>query len=245
MDLVVDGVRIRFYLAGPDDGDPVLLHHGYASDYQLNWVGSRWQDALLRTGRLVIGLDARGHGASDKPHDPAAYGTGRMAADVLALLDHLGIERTDFIGYSMGARVGLHLAVSDRERLHRGVLGGLGMSTPQMAEAIAARMEGGPPGDAVVETFHRFAGARPHNDLRALAAVMRAPNPPWSERELSSITTPLLFVGGSADPIAPDSRAVAALLPGSRYEEVAGRDHATLVPARAFKDAAIAFLDGA
>ena len=243
--LEAGGVRLQYYLAGPDDGDPVLLHHGYASDYELNWVGSRWQDTLVRAERLVVGLDARGHGRSDKPHDPAYYGDLRMAADVIALLDHLGIARTDLIGYSMGARIGLRLAIEQGGRLGRAVLGGLGTAGGRaQAEAIASRMEGSSTGaDDVAETFYRFARTRPHQDLLALAAVMRAQNPALEEADLGRVTTPLLFVTGSADVIAGGSAQLAARIPTATYVEIPGRDHTTAVPSRGFKDAALEFLD--
>ena len=245
-DFVSDGVRIRYHLAGPDDGVPTLLHHGYASDYQLNWVGSRWQDTLTRSGRLVVGLDARGHGQSDKPHDPAAYSLQALCEDVVNLLDHLGLGSTDFVGYSMGARVGLRLAIDRRERLHRAVLGGLGtVGGFRAADAIARRMLGDQSEtDPVSETFHRFAAARPHNDLEALAAVMRAPRSTYTDQELGGITTPLLFITGSEDSIAGGSAELAAKIPSARYEELPGRNHTTAVPARAGKELALAFLDG-
>ena len=62
------GVRIHYELAGPDAGDPIVLVHGFASTYALNWVLSRWEKALTDEGWLVIGLDCRGHGQSEKPH---------------------------------------------------------------------------------------------------------------------------------------------------------------------------------
>src|SRR5215472_4204328 len=54
-----DGVRLHYVLAGPDDGEPIVLVHGYCSDYELNWVGSRWQETLAGAGHLFVGLDCR------------------------------------------------------------------------------------------------------------------------------------------------------------------------------------------
>src|SRR5579875_3563497 len=93
------GLRLRYEVAGPWDGPPVVLVHGFASDFETNWVGSRWKSTLEDAGRLVIGLDCRGHGRSDKPHDVAAYARPVMAADVANLLDHLDVERADYVGY--------------------------------------------------------------------------------------------------------------------------------------------------
>src|ERR1700730_9618072 len=107
MDFESDGVRLHFELNGPEAGTPIVLVHGFASDYQLNWVGTRWQETLSKAGFRVVGLDCRGHRSSDKPHDTAAYAVDVMAADVRRLLDHLDIEVADYLGYSMGARIGV------------------------------------------------------------------------------------------------------------------------------------------
>ncbi|TMG28025.1 MAG: alpha/beta fold hydrolase, partial [Chloroflexi bacterium] len=98
MDFDSDGVRLHYEVHGPESGAPIVLVHGFASHYRLNWVGTRWQETLTGAGFRVIGLDCRGHGDSDKPHDPRAYETPVMAADVERLLDHLGIESAHYLG---------------------------------------------------------------------------------------------------------------------------------------------------
>src|ERR1700694_2257969 len=109
MDFDSDGIRLHCELHGADGGAPVMLVHGFASDYLLNWVGTRWQETLTSAGFRVIGLDCRGHGSSEKPHDPAAYALGIMAADVRRLMDHLDVKVAHFVGYSMGARIGVQM----------------------------------------------------------------------------------------------------------------------------------------
>ena len=83
-------------------GPPVLLHHGFIADAHLNWGITGVIDALVADGRRVVAHDARGHGRSDTPHDPARYGEARMALDVAELADHLGLDAFDLVGYSMG-----------------------------------------------------------------------------------------------------------------------------------------------
>src|ERR1700704_6847409 len=82
MEFDSDGVRLHYEVQGPEGGAPLVVVHGFASDYRLNWVGTRWQEALTTAGFRIFGLDCRGHGHSDKPHDPAAYSIDIMAADV-------------------------------------------------------------------------------------------------------------------------------------------------------------------
>jgi len=241
-----DGVRLHYALAGPDDGPPIVLVHGYCSDYELNWVGSRWQETLSRDGRLVLGLDCRGHGHSEKPHDPAAYGRRIMAADVVRLLDHLDIADADYLGYSMGARIGLDTVVGHPDRIRRAVLGGLGNWTAgSRADLIARRMRGDESvDDPAAEMFYRFAAARAINDLEALACCILGPQPALTGAELAAVPVPIEIVVGERDQIARGAPELAASIPGARFVAIPGRDHMTAVPARQFKDAALGFLAG-
>ena len=80
--MVGDGLRIATYSWG-DDADPVVVVvHGFASSTKDNWVATGWVRDLLRAGYRVIGLDQRGHGASDKPHGTGDYSIRQLAGDV-------------------------------------------------------------------------------------------------------------------------------------------------------------------
>src|SRR6202453_3122674 len=124
-----DGVDIAFVDAKPrgrDLNEPILLIHGFASSYRMNWVGPRWVDTLTEAGRRVIAFDNRGHGQSQKLHAPADYHLDLMIRDAANLLAHLGVERADVVGYSMGARIASFLALSQPSLVRSLVLGGLG-----------------------------------------------------------------------------------------------------------------------
>ena len=120
-----DRVEIAFLDEG--EGDPIVLVHSFASTAEVNWVYPGWVATLTKAGRRVIALDNRGHGASSKLYDPAAYHSARMAEDVRALLDHLDLVCADVMGYSMGARVAAFFALAYPARLRRAVFGGLGI----------------------------------------------------------------------------------------------------------------------
>src|SRR5437016_14337225 len=120
-----DGVEIAFLDEG--EGEPVVLVHGFASNKEVNWAAPSWMTTLTRAGRRAIALDNRGHGASSKLYDPAAYHSAIMAEDVRALLDHLALSRADVMGYSMGARIAAFLALAHPDRVRAVVLGGLGI----------------------------------------------------------------------------------------------------------------------
>ena len=160
------------------EGDPIVLVHGFASSKNVNWVYPTWVSDLKKDGRRVIALDNRGHGDSEKLYDSADYEIAIMASDVIALLDHLGIERADVMGYSLGSRMTAILAREQPQRLRSAILGGIGIGL----------IEGGGPGenvaialeapsledvtDPVGRTFRAFAD-QTRSDRRALAACLR------------------------------------------------------------------------
>jgi pimeloyl-ACP methyl ester carboxylesterase len=120
-----DGLSLAYDEFGPADArKAIVLVHGFSSNKYENWKRMGWYDAVAGKGMRGLALDCRGHGASDKPHDPAMYDRADMARDVVALLDHAGIERAHVLGFSMGAHIALTLAMNEAgqmyapERLH-------------------------------------------------------------------------------------------------------------------------------
>ncbi len=112
-----NGVKIRYVSAG--EGQPVVLIHGWMSDSSM-WgrdpAGNTKLDAAFTPGFRLIAIDCRGHGKSDKPHDPAQYGPA-MAEDIVRLLDHLKIEKAHLVGYSSGTFLAGHVAANHPERV--------------------------------------------------------------------------------------------------------------------------------
>ena len=103
-------------LAVSDDGagTPVVLLHGLSASRRYVVMGST---ALQRAGHRVVAYDARGHGASSPAPEPSLYGYEELTADLLAVLDGLGIERAVLAGSSMGAHTILRLALELPERV--------------------------------------------------------------------------------------------------------------------------------
>src|SRR5688572_29682262 len=106
-----DGTSIHYVVEG--DGPVVVMLHGFGSDAEGNWIRTGVAGAVASAGHRVILPDARGHGRSDKPHDESVYRPPAMARDVSALLDHLGQERVDLVGYSMGSTTAITAAALD------------------------------------------------------------------------------------------------------------------------------------
>ncbi|MGA7490276.1 MAG: alpha/beta fold hydrolase [Xanthobacteraceae bacterium] len=240
-----DGIEIAFLDEG--QGEPLVLVHGFASTAQVNWVHPGWVATLTRAGRRVIALDNRGHGASGKPYDPAAYHSARMAEDVRALLDHLDLPRADVMGYSMGARITAFFALAHPARLRRAVLGGFGIRLVDgvgLPESIAEALEApalADVGDPVGRTFRAFA-EQTGSDLAALAACIRGSRQVLTREQVAAIRAPVLVAVGSKDTIAGSARELASLLPAGRALDIPGRDHMLAVGDRVFKQAVLGFL---
>jgi pimeloyl-ACP methyl ester carboxylesterase len=244
----IGAVEIAYLDQG--EGEPVMLVHGFASNKEINWVNPSWMQTLTRAGRRVIALDNRGHGASTKLYDPAAYQMTSMADDVRGLLDHLEIERADVMGYSMGGRITAFLAVHHPTRVRSAIIGGLGIRLVEghggeMATIIADALEA-PSLDDVTDptgrTFRMFA-QQTKSDLKALAACMRRPRQTLSRDQVAGIKAPVLVAVGSNDDVASSGPALAALIPGARALDIPGRDHMLAVGDKVFKAGVLDFIN--
>jgi pimeloyl-ACP methyl ester carboxylesterase len=240
-----DGVEIAFLDEG--DGEPIVLVHGFASNKEVNWVSPGWVTALQRAGRRVVALDNRGHGASAKLYEPAAYHSVIMAEDVRALIDHLELPRADVMGYSMGARIVAFLALSHPDRVRSAVLGGLGIRLVEgvgLPDTIASALEAPSLADVSDPTAYMFRAFAEltKSDLRALAACLRGSRQTLGRDEVGRIAVPFLVAVGSKDPIAGSPQELAALIPGARALAIPDRDHMLAVGDRIFKAAVADFL---
>ena len=113
-------IRIHYEVRG-GDGPPLVLMHGLTYSIE-DWERDGYVERIDSNYRLIL-IDGRGHGRSDKPHDPEEYRLSKRAFDVVAVLDDLGIERASYWGFSMGAAIGYGLIWKAPGRVDRLVLG--------------------------------------------------------------------------------------------------------------------------
>jgi pimeloyl-ACP methyl ester carboxylesterase len=229
------------------EGEPIVLVHGFASSKNVNWVYPTWVSELKKAGRRVIALDNRGHGESGKLYDPAQYEVAIMAGDVIALLDHLGIERADIMGYSLGSRMTAVLALSHPQRLRSAILGGIGIGMivgGGPGENVALALEAPSledVSDPVGRTFRAFAD-QTRSDRRALAACLRGSRRLMTRDEAGRIHVPVLIAVGTADEIAGCAQALAEIIPGAEVLDIPNRDHMRAVGDKVYKIGVIDFL---
>lgn len=230
------GLRLHYEIHGT--GTPVILLHGATVSFAFNYAGTGWIEPLTARGLQVIGLDFRGHGKSDKPHDAAAYGTAILADDVLALMDHLQLERAALLGYSIGTAVALHLTHTVPARITRAALVATGDGLIGHKPHEFARIM--PPLGPLTERTAFPTDMPPHlaaywtliertgGDRVAMKALSGGAYPHLTAEQAANIAAPVLVVSGALDSVTGRGPRVAAALGYGRYHEVPGGDHFSL-----------------
>jgi len=250
-----DGLRLAYDdIRPPADGAGVaLLVHGFATNRDENWRRLGWMTAFERKGWRTVALDLRGHGESDKPHDPGLYDRDAMAIDIIALMDHLNLGRVDLMGYSMGAHLALAATLAQPDRIANLILGGIGKRPPQesssaspakmtMSEAMRAE-DVSAITDRTLRGFRQFADNQGEDRL-ALAACSESAGTALAIEDLRRIAAPTLLVAGAMDEIAGDPRPVGDMIPGAKCVVLPGCDHFSAIPHALFKAAVFDFLEG-
>jgi pimeloyl-ACP methyl ester carboxylesterase len=244
-----DGVTIVYgRWEGPDARPPLVLHHGFTGDTLRDWIETGIVAAINSAGRTVIAPDARGHGRSGKPHRADAYGEGRMAQDLSQLIDAIGVDQVDLLGFSMGAIVAL-IAATEEARIRRLITIGVGaavverggvdtgaMPRGELADALESET-GDPVSNERVQAFLEGLGGR-DVDRVALAMVARAVQGPIP---LDRIMCPTLVLAGEVDPLAQRPEVLAKAIPGAQLEVIAG-DHGTAITNPDFAASVLSFL---
>lgn len=264
----VNGVRLHVVRGG--DGPALLLLHGFTGN------ADTWEPLLptLRARFHTVAPDLIGHGRSAVPPRPDRYAMDQCVADLVALLDAFGIDRAAVLGYSMGGRVALHLALAAPERVSALVLEGAspGIADPDERAArvasdaaLADRIEHqglGPFVDAW-ERLPLFASQRRlpqaararlraqrlSHDPRGLANSLRGMGagvmPPVHDR-LSEIRVPVLLIVGELDgKYVALAHDMAAAIPRATVAIIPDAGHAAhLEHPEAFTQAVLRFLVG-
>lgn len=220
------GTRIHYKVEG--NGPPLVLQHGSTSSLEA-WYLFRYVEMLMQHYQLIL-VDARGHGASDKPHDRADYALPLRVGDVVAVLDDLGIEKAHYWGYSMGGWIGFGLAQYAPGRLLSLIIGG---AHPYADRIDTFRDVDGRDPETFIAAFEKFVGINVtpvireqilDNDLQALAAALH--DRESQEHVLANIAVPCCLYVGEDDPRLDQVRLCLNDIPDVTLVTLPGLDHA-------------------
>jgi 3-oxoadipate enol-lactonase/4-carboxymuconolactone decarboxylase len=225
-------MKLHACVNGPADAPPLVLLGSVGS------TAAMWEPVLapLVEQFRVVRLDHRGHGGSAPSPRGAASDLADLGADVLATLDELRIERADWVGLSLGAMVGMWLAVHRPERIGRLALlcTSAYLGSPYLDRAVLVRAEGmSAVADAVVDRWLTPALSARDADLRADLRAMVAGIDAESyaqcceaigtmdlRPDLARIASPTLVIAAADDPATtPDHlEAIATGIPGAHLQ---------------------------
>jgi pimeloyl-ACP methyl ester carboxylesterase len=240
------GVKIHYEIEG--HGPSLMLMHGFSADSR-SWHALGYVKELNNENQLIL-VDARGHGASDKPHVPEAYQIGLMVSDLVAVLDDLGVSKANYFGYSMGGRIGFRIPQYASSRFSSLILGGANypihgdedakdeiLSGISKALEVALKMSPANPMAMYVSLIEKASGQQVDaesrallmsNDALALQAASIAHRREVSikaDEALPRFTMPCLLLVGEADPRYQAVKECAGRMPNASVFSFARLDH--------------------
>ncbi len=223
-----DGTMIAVHAMGV--GRPLLLIHGYISDAATNWVKYGHATVLADAGFRVLMPELRGHGHSEKPHDPAAYGPDVLADDMIDVIAALGLSDYDLGGYSLGGRTVARMLVrGPKEGMampRRAIISGMGLAGVTHANArrdhfraIFAGLGAHPKGSNgwMVEAFLKTTGGDPVALNLVLDSFVDTPL-----EDIQAMQTPVGVICGAEDADNGSAAELATALPHGRNIEIPG-----------------------
>lgn len=246
--LQLHDARINYELSGLEQRPTLMFSNSLGTNI------SMWDLQMPVLGRdlRILRYDTRGHGQSSATSGP--YTIDQLARDVLAILDHLGIERVDFCGLSMGGMIGMWLALQAPERLSKLVLCStapkLGTADQWNTRIDTVRKQGmqavvngvlerwytpnfRATSPSVVESTRQMLLTTPAAGYAANCAAIRDTD---LRDQIESIRVPTLIITGANDPVAPpvDGHSMEQHIPGAQYRELPAAHLSNIEAAEAF-----------
>jgi pimeloyl-ACP methyl ester carboxylesterase len=221
---------INIYYEIDGEGPPLVILHGLTASLE-GWRESGYVDAMKDDYQIIL-MDFRGHGKSDKPHDPAMCVVENIVGDVIAVLNSLGIETANFFGYSFGGGICFELARYVPERIKSLIVGGAGarLPPPEMFEEVIKSLKAGI--EAVTSKYRQGGEISPQeahllsNDPEALAALCKGVgSSPSLIDDLPRMKMPFLIFTGESDFAFSGAKETSELLPDATFISFPGLDH--------------------
>jgi pimeloyl-ACP methyl ester carboxylesterase len=216
----LDGVDIYYTTYG--EGDPVILLHGGLAngDYFANQV-----PALAKDHQVIV-MDSRGHGRSSFDDVPISYDL--MAADVLALMDHLSLPKASIVGWSDGGNIALDIAINHPDRLDKVVAYGANFDPTGVRLDVGTNPLFTSYINRAAEDYARLS-PDPSRFAEFLNNIgtMWATEPNFTEDQLRAISTPFLILDGAKEEAVDlnQTKLMAELIPGAKLELMPDTGH--------------------
>ncbi|MGB3752948.1 MAG: alpha/beta fold hydrolase [Parerythrobacter sp.] len=236
-----DGTDLAVHRMG--EGPPIVLLHGLFSNAEMNWVRFGHAQKLADAGFEAIMPDARAHGDSAKPHDPAAYPDDVLARDVAALIKALELPDYDLAGFSLGARTAARCVINGLSPRRLALIGmgleGLAGWDDRAAFFIDAidRFDSVKRGDPAFMAVSFMKTMKVDRDAARLLLQSVADATP---EQLSALTMSTMVLCGAADTDNGSAVQLAQTLPDAEYVEIPGT-HMSSVAEGAMGDALVSF----
>lgn len=225
------GVRIHYEVEGK--GRPLVLLHGLGGSLRV-WYDAGYEKPLKNDYQLIL-MDARRHGASDKPHDPESYKLELLVSDVVAVLDDLNINKAHFLGYSMGGWIGFGIAKYAPEHFKSLIIGGRDPYKADQDEPNYFLQVYKKGMEATLAMTEKLFGSRmtpklkaqfKRNDLEALIALVSSSDRRLGfEDVLPTMTMPCMLFAGEADSSYSAARKCVESMPNATFISLPNLDH--------------------
>lgn len=216
----INGADIYYAVYG--QGDPVILLHGGLAN------GTYWANQIPEFAEKyqLIVMDSRGHGRSSFDEQPISYEL--MASDVLGLMDHLGLQKADIVGWSDDGILGLEIAINHPERLNRVVAYGANFDPTGVRLDIGTNARFNAYIEQASKDYQTTSPAPERwDEFLANIGNMWATQPNYTEDQLKAITTPFLILDGQEEEAIDlnQTKLMALLIPGAELTLMPGTGH--------------------
>lgn len=207
----INGIDLYYEVYG--EGDPVILIHGGLAN------GDHWVNiipALTEAGYQAIVMDSRGHGRSSFDETPISYEV--MAADVLGLMDHLGLDKASIVGWSDGGIIGIEIAINNPERLDKVVAYGANVDPTGVRLDVGQNDYFNAYIERASQEYQENSPAPERwDEFVTNISNMWATLPNYTDEQLTAITTPILVLDGANEEAIDlnQTKWMAMLIPGA------------------------------
>ena len=231
-----DSTKIYYEVTG--NGYPVILVHGFIMTGE-GWKKTEVYKELQNAGYKVVTMDMRGNGRSDKPHTADAYANDAEARDIIGLVNLLGIQKYNVVGYSRGSIITARLLVLDK-RINKAVMGGMGTDFTNPEWPRRKMFYRALAGDTVKELKDMVKNVQKAGLDQQALAYMQKEQPSTPKDTLAKVKQPVLVICGDKDSDNGNAKELAKLFPNALYAEVPG-DHGEALGTKEFADNVVKF----